>query len=38
MISEFCCNENFGFQYKISLVSELPQHLQNYGSAGKSLL
>ena len=23
MISEFCCNENFGFPYKISLVNEL---------------
>ena len=27
MISEFCCNENFGFPYKISLVNELSEQL-----------
>ena len=27
MISEFCCNENFWFPYKISLVNELSEQL-----------
>ena len=27
MISEFCCNEDFGFPYKISLVNELSEQL-----------
>ena len=27
MISEFCFNENFQFQYKISLVNELSEKL-----------
>ena len=27
MISEFCCNEKFGFPYKISLVNELSEQL-----------
>ena len=27
MISEFCCNEKFGFPYKISPVNELSEQL-----------
>ena len=27
MVSEFCCNENFGFPYKISLVNKLSEQL-----------
>ena len=27
MITEFCCNENLGFPYKISLLNELSEQL-----------